>query len=449
VSTQAQAQAAATPQYSERYLWYVVFVLVLASTLSFIDRQILNLMIGPVKRDLGGLTDTQVSLIMGLAFAGFYNVMSYPAGRWADSGNRRNIMAAGIAAWSVMTALCGMAHTYVMLFLARMGVGVGEATLAPAANSMLTDYFPRERLPLAICFVSAAPFLGQGLANMIGGPLIQHLEAQPSVVMPVLGEVYSWQFVFLVVGLPGVLFALLMLTVREPARRGRMSESGKASFAEVWAFVKTRAGFFGLIFAGYLCLSTQGFALFSWIVEFFVRNHGWTKGEIGLTYGAISMVVGFSGSLFGGYVSSRLISRGRPDGTLRMVFFGTLFLGPLAALMTILPDPMMSIYMLVPVTFLMGMPPGLIISALQTIAPNELRGQSVAFYMIVVNFLSYTFAPTLPALMNDYVFGDELALGKSLSVLAVINYTIAAVCIGLGLRYFRRALKTAEAWQEK
>lgn len=445
--SQGQSQDAAAQPYSDRYMWYVVFVLMVASTLSFIDRQILNLMIGPVKRDLGGLSDTQVSLIMGLAFAGFYNLMSFPAGRWADSGNRRGIMAAGVAAWSVMTALCGMANTYVMLFLARMGVGVGEATLAPAANSVLTDYFPRARLPLAICFVSAAPFLGQGLANMIGGPLIQHLEAQPSVIVPLLGEVFTWQFVFLVVGLPGVLVAGLVLTIREPARRGRMSATGeKATFAQVWAFVKTRWQFFALIFTGFLCLSTQGFALFSWIVEYFVRNHGWTKGEVGLTYGAISMVVGFAGSLFGGYVSSRLIAKGRPDGTLRMVFLGTLFLGPLAAIMTILPDPWMCMAMLIPVTFLMAMPPGLIIAALQTVAPNELRGQSVAFYMIVVNFLSYTFAPTLPALMNDFVFDSEMALGKSLSTLAVVNYSIAAVCIGFGLRYFRRALKTAEAW---
>lgn len=446
MSTQSQSQGVSGQQFSDRYMWYVVIVLMIASTLSFIDRQILNLMIGPVKRDLGGLSDTQVSLIMGLAFAGFYNVVSYPAGRWADSGNRRGIMAAGVAVWSFMTALCGMAHTYAMLFLARMGVGVGEAALAPAANSLLSDYFPRDKLPLAICFVSAAPFLGQGLANIIGGPLIQHLESVPSTMVPVIGEVYSWQFVFLAVGLPGLLVALLMLTVREPKRTGRMSDEGKASFSEVWAFVKSRWQFFTLIFVGYLGLSTQGFALFSWIAEYFVRNHQWSKGEFGLTYGFISMTVGFAGSLFGGWLSMRLIKRKRLDGTLRIVFFAAVCQLPLAVTMTLLPNAWASMAMMIPLTFLMAMPPGLIITALQSIAPNELRGQSVAFYMIVVNFLSYTFAPTLPALLNDFVFQDEMALGKSISVLAAINYTIGAVCIGFGLRYFRRALKTAEAW---
>ena len=444
--SQTQFQGAAGQQFSNRYMWYVVIVLMIASTLSFIDRQIMNLMIGPVKRDLGGLSDFQVSLIMGLAFAGFYNVISYPAGRWADSGNHRGIMAAGVAAWSVMTALCGLAHTYVMLCLARMGVGVGEATLAPAANSLLADYFPRDRLPLAICFVSAAPFLGQGLANIIGGPLIQHLEAAPSTILPVIGEVYSWQFVFLAVGLPGLLVALLMLTVREPARHGRMSDEGKASFGEVWAFVKSRWQFFTLIFLGYLGLSTQGFALFSWIAEYFVRNHHWNKSQFGLVYGSISMTVGFAGSLFGGWLSTRLIARKRFDGTLRIVFFAALCQLPLAVTMTLLPNAWASMALMVPLTFLMAMPPGLIITALQSVAPNELRGQSVAFYMIVVNFLSYTFAPTLPAMLNDFWFHDELALGKSISVLAAFNYALGAICIGFGLRYFRRALKTAEAW---
>ncbi len=444
--SQGQSQTVSQQQFSDRYMWYVVIVLMIASTLSFIDRQILNLMIGPVKRDLGGLSDTQVSLIMGLAFAGFYNVVSYPAGRWADSGNRRGIMAAGVAAWSVMTALCGLAHTYVMLFLARMGVGVGEAALAPAANSLLSDYFPKDKLPLAICFVSAAPFLGQGLANIIGGPLIQHLEATPSTMVPIIGEVYSWQFVFLAVGLPGLLVALLMLTVREPKRTGRMSDAGKASFSEVWAFVKSRWQFFTLIFIGYLGLSTQGFALFSWIAEYFVRNHDWSKRDFGLTYGFISMTVGFAGSLFGGWLSTRLIKGNKLDGTLRIVFFAAICQLPLAVTMTLMPNAWASMALMVPLTFLMAMPPGLIITALQSIAPNELRGQSVAFYMIVVNFLSYTFAPTLPALLNDFWFQDEMALGKSISVLAAINYTIGAVCIGLGLRYFRRALKAAEAW---
>lgn len=435
------------PEFSDRYLWYVVGILTIGSTLSFIDRQILNLMIGPIKRDLGGLSDFEVSLIMGLAFAAFYNFMSYPAGRLADSGNRRNLMAAGVAAWSVMTALCGLATTYLQLFLTRMGVGVGEATLGPAANSALSDYFPRDKLPLAIGVVSASPFIGQGLANIIGGPLIDYLENTPNMVAPVIGEIYSWQMVFIIVGLPGLLVALLFVSVREPKRRGLVKEDGASvPFHEIWEFVKSRKTFFFLIFTAYLGLSTQGFALFSWLVEFFVRNHGWSKTEIGLTYGFIAMIVGIIGSVYAGFLAGRMIRRGVKDATLRIVFYGTLFLGPLAVILTLLPSAWATVAVLIPVTFLMALPSGLIISSLQAIAPNELRGQAVAFYLIAVSFLAYTFAPSLTPALSDFVFQDEMALGKSISILAAINYGVAAVCLGFGLKHYRAALEKAEAW---
>ncbi len=427
--------------YSERYLWYVVGILTIASTLSFIDRQILNVMIGPVKRDLGGISDTQVSLIMGLAFALFYNFLSYPAGRISDRYNRRNLMVAGVAGWSLMTALCGAASQYWQLFLARMGVGVGEATLGPAANSTLADLFTPERLPFAIGIVSAAPFIGQGLANIVGGPLIDYLEATPNVHLPLLGEVYSWQMVFIIVGLPGLLVAAALLTTREPARRGRdVAEDESVPFRDVWRFVLERKQFFALVFAAYLGLSTQGFSLFSWLVEYYVRNHGWSRTQIGLTYGSIAMIVGIIGSVWSGYYAGRLIARRTADATIRLVLYGTILLLPLATALTLVEDPVVAIWLLIPVTFLMAMPPGLIMTTLQAISPNELRGQMIAFYLISVSFLSYTFAPSLPALVSDYVFGSELALGKSISALAVINYTIAIGCLAASLRYYRQAL---------
>lgn len=435
-------------QFSRLYLGYVVFVLTLASTFSIIDRQILNVMIGPVKRDLGGISDFQVSLIMGFAFTFMYSILSYPAGWLSDRYNRRNLMAAGIASWSLLTMVCGAVSQYWHLFLARMGVGVGEATLGPASNSALADYFDAARLPLAIGVVSSAPFIGQGLANLAGGPLIDYLEATPNYVLPLLGEVYSWQMVFIVVGAPGLLVALAVWVLREPARRGKMNDQGRGvPFSEVWAFVQTRRRFFFLIFLAYLCLATQGWSLFSWLVEFYVRNHQWTRTEIGVVYGSIAMIVGIGGSVIGGVLAGVLIARKVQDATLRIVMYGTLVLLPTATVLTIVPDPWVGIALLIPVTFCMAMPPGLIMATLQAIAPNELRGQMVAFYLIAVNFLSYTFAPSLPALLSDFVFASELALGKSISILAVINYSVAAVCFWFGLKYYRDALDRAQAWK--
>lgn len=434
-------------RYPVRYLWYVVFVLTLASTLSYIDRQILNVMIGPVKRDLGGISDTQISLIMGLAFTLFYNALSIPMGRLADRADRRKMMFWGVTSWSLLTAACGLASQYWQLFVARMGVGVGEATLGPAANSSLADHFTRATLPIAIGFVSAAPFIGQGLANILGGPLIDYLESVPNVHLPVIGEVFSWQMVFIVIGLPGLLVGLLVLTTREPKREGRITEGdGSIPFADVWAYVKQRGLLFFLMFTAYLGLSIQGFSLFSWLVEYYVRNHSWTRTEIGLTYGTIAMVVGIAGSVFAGYLAGRMIARGTKDATLRIVMWTAVGLLPSATAFTLMPDPWMGIWVLVPVTFLMAMPSGLMMTTLQAIAPNEMRGQMVAFYLLAVNFISYTFAPSLPAVISDYVFQSELALGKSISMLAVVNYSVAIVCLAACLPPYRRALAEADNW---
>jgi len=434
--------------YSRFYLWYVVAILTLASTFSIIDRQILNIMIGPVKRDLGGISDFQVSLIMGFAFTFLYSVLSYPAGRIADRYSRKNLMVAGIASWSLLTMVCGLAHQYWHLFLARMGVGVGEATLGPAANSALADYFDASRLPLMIGIVSSAPFIGQGLANIAGGTLIDYLEATPNFVWPIVGELYSWQMVFIVVGAPGLLIALAMWFLQEPARRGKMRDTqDSVPFREVWAFVLERKKFFALVFLGYLCLATQGWSLFSWLVEYYVRNHDWTRSEIGLVYGSIALGVGIAGSVIGGLWAGWLISKNFVDGTLRVVMYGTIVLLPTAGLLTVVSDPWLGIILLIPVTFCMAMPPGLMMATLQAIAPNELRGQMVAFYLIAVNFLAYTFAPTLPAMMSDFIFADELALGKSISILAVFNYSLAAICFYFGLRQYRLAIEAAQAWR--
>ncbi len=434
--------------HGHRSAWYLIGLLLLASTLSFIDRQILNVMIGPIQRDLGGISDTQMSLIMGFAFALFYNFMSWPAGVMADRYNRRNLMAAGVAGWSLMTVFCGAASQYWQLFLARMGVGVGEATLGPAANSTLADSVSPDRLPLAIGVVSAAPFIGQGLANMLGGPLIDSLEAMPTISLPILDDIYTWQAVFFLVGAPGILVALLFFTYAEPLRMQRALAAGStASFMEVCAFVRQRWKFFALIFLGYLCLATQGWSLFSWLVEFYVRNHAWTRTEIGLVYGSIAMCVGIAGSVLSGYQAGRMMRRGIKDATLRLVLYSTLLLLVLAPALTLVEDGWQGIWLLVPVTFLMAMPAGLILTSLQAIAPNEMRGQMVAFYLIAVNFLSYTFAPSLPAVMSDFLFESPLALGKSISILAVGNYVIAALCLGLGLKFYRDALDKAGSWR--
>lgn len=436
-------------KYSNATLWYVVFMLTVASTLSFIDRQILNVMIGPIKRDLGGLSDTQISLIIGLAFSLVYSLTTLPLARIADRFNRRNVIVAGIFSWSLMTALAGMANSFWQLFVARMGVGVGEASLGPATTSMLADYFEERQLPLAYGIVATAPFIGTGLASIVGGPLIDYLEGQPRMLLPLFGEMFSWQTVLVVVGLPGIVLAALMFTIAEPKRLGVGADREEGySYRELWTFCVKRKRYLSFHFIAYLCLSIQGFAFLTWIVEFFVRKHGWSRTDIGLTYGSIALLVGILGSVWAGWYAGHMLARGRADAPMRLTMWGTIALGPLAVVMPLLANDMLAIALIIPITFFMAMPPGLSNAALQAISPNRLRGQMIAVYLICVSFLSYLFAPLIIGLMNDYVFGREDAIDLSLSSLAVVNYVIAAICLAFSLKPLEQAIRDVVEFQD-
>ena len=201
------------------YAWYVVGVLTLAYVLSFIDRQILSLMVEPIRRDLG-ISDKQMSLLMGASFAVFYTFFGIPLGRLADTRSRRGIIAVGIAFWSVMTTGCGLVNKFWQLALLRMGLGVGEASLSPSAYSLIFDYFRPAQRSTAISVYSMGIYIGSGLAFILGGLVIRSTSGQEHFILPLLGAMRSWQIVFFVVGLPGFLMSLLLLTIREPERQG-------------------------------------------------------------------------------------------------------------------------------------------------------------------------------------------------------------------------------------
>src|SRR3954468_8590846 len=210
----SERESAAT----QRYAWYVVAVLTLANVSGFVGRQILSLLVRPIHRDFG-ITDPQMSYLLGLSFAVFYSVLGIPSARWADRSSRRTIIGGGVALWSVFTTLCATASTFGRLFIMRLGVGVGEATLQAPGVSLISDYFPRERLSRAMSVYSLGIFVGSGLAYLIGGWVVGFAAATGTVDVPVFGAVRPWQTVFVAVGLPGLLIAALILGLREPARR--------------------------------------------------------------------------------------------------------------------------------------------------------------------------------------------------------------------------------------
>ena len=261
--------------------WYVVGVLSLAYICSFIDRSVLGLMVGPIREDLG-ISDTQFSLLHGFAFAIFYTLLGIPIAWLADRASRRNIIAAGIAVWSLMTALCGLARTFGAMFLARVGVGVGEAALSPAAYSMIADLFPREKLGRALGVYSSGVFVGIGLSFIIAAVLIGALD---TVTLPVVGELTPWRLTLILVGMPGLVIAALCFTFREPRRLG--AKAGGVPLRQVGRFFGQNASLYLLHFIAFSMLTLLFNAQMTWLAEYLIRIHGMERGAAGPALGLI------------------------------------------------------------------------------------------------------------------------------------------------------------------
>ena len=259
--------------------WGLVVVLTIAYAISFVDRQIISLMVEPIKDHLD-LSDTEISLLMGPAFAIFYTIMGIPLGRVADKFNRRNLIVAGMSLWCLMTAASGLARNFMQLFLARIGIGVGEAALSPAALSMISDSFPPDKRTSPIGFYNSAIYIGSGLALVLGGMVIQIVTTSPPVIVPLFGELVPWQTTFIVVGLPGLVIAAIIGFMREPVRKDIIkSEDGDAaelSMSDVLAYVWKGRNIYGSIFIGMAVVAGVNFMFQGWIPTLYTRVHGWT-----------------------------------------------------------------------------------------------------------------------------------------------------------------------------
>lgn len=435
------------PWPSPATAWYVVGVLVVAYLIALVDRQILTLLVQPIRRDLG-LTDTQLSLLIGLAFAVLYTVAGIPIARLADRRPRRTIIAVGVFVWSVMTFLCGLAQTYWQLFLARIGVGVGEAALQPSAYSMLSDYFPPKRLGRAIGTYSTGLFVGGGLALIVGGAVIGALSGAESTHIPVLGEVRNWQLAFIVVGAPGVLLTLvLMLTVKEPARRGvaQTAQDGARS-AELTRFFRDNFATVSRIVAAFSFGGIAVVGYLAWVPEFLRRSFGWAMADIGLVFGLVMAVSGTAGTLFGGWFVDRLARQGHRDAPMRASIIAFAFLVPAAVAAPLMPTAEASLAVLALLLFFIGMQQGYSPVALQLITPNQLRAQVIAVYFLIAQVMALGLGPTIIALVTDYVFGDDAALAWSLSLVGGLTGGLGLLFLLAGRKPYLRSVERAAAW---
>jgi MFS family permease len=419
--------------------WYAVAVLMLAYISSFIDRQILGLLVAPIRRDLE-ISDTQMSLLMGLAFALLYTVLGFPVGRLADSRSRRGIIAWGIAIWSVMSAACGLARTYGQLLLARVGVGVGEAALSPPGYSLIADYFPPHRLATALSVYSMGIYIGSGLANLIGGAVIGFAARGDVFHWPIVGEVRAWQSVFLVIGLPGLAIALLMRTVPEPPRRGAARAVERVPIRAVVRYLRDNARTFITLDVGVALISLVNYGTAAWVPSWLIRVHGWSAARAGVTLGPITMVFGSLGIVGAGWLADRLRARGRADAKMLVCLLsaaGELVTGTLYLTAR---DTTTALLWFAPFSLFAAGPFGAAAAAIQEISPDRMRAQMSALYLLALNLLGLGLGPTAVALMTDRVFGDPLAVGRSILVVTVVGLVLASAIIAAGLGAYRRTV---------
>lgn len=442
VSAGAPAREAAWP--NARYAWFVVALLMLAFTSSFIDRQILTLLVGPIRADLQ-ITDTQFSLLVGLAFSLFYAFWGLPLGYAADRYSRRWIIAIGVAFWSLATVASGLAETYWQLFFARMAVGIGEATLTPAAASLIADYFAPERRGRAMAVYATGVYWGSGLALMTGGMVLNLISAMPGLSTSLFADFQPWQIVFFIVGAPGLLIAALMLLIREPVRRGVApaadpSAAGPGGHPKLVTFMLRQARTLLLTFLGFSFLGVIVIGYLTWIPAIFMRSFGWAAEDVGLAFGMIVMIFGTGGILAGGWLSDRLLKAGRKDAPIRAGLYGGLAAIPFAIAAPLVPSAELVLVLAAIALFFATSTQALPVIAIQLMSPNVLRGRLASIYFLFGSILIFTAGPSLVAAVTDFVFRDDNAVAISLAAVCAIAAPLGVICLAGALRPYRRTI---------
>ncbi|GHF16456.1 MFS transporter [Kordiimonas sediminis] len=429
---------------SKTYAWYTVFLLLVVYTFSFIDRQILGLL-GPAIIEDFEISDTQFGILTGFAFAVFYTAFGLLCARIADSRPRKGLIAVGLALWSLMTAGSALAQSYLHLFLMRMGVGVGEATLAPGANSIIADSFPKERLATALSVYSMGIPVGSAIAFIIGGKVLEISESLPDITLPMVGALSGWQKTFLIVGIPGLLLTVLILLLKEPTRKGLTGDKASLPVSEVVAFLKTRARAMSGLCMGVSLNACVGFGTATFLTIFFMRKHGMSPADVGITFGVMSLFTGSLGLLVGGWIADKLVFKGRKDAHILALMVAPLGYFIPSVLFPQMSDLTMAWIILGVANFFINLPSGVAYAGLQIITPNQMRGQVIALYVLTTSIVGYGGGPFLIGWIVDNVFGDPMRIDDAISLVVLITTPIGIASFLWCRKAFARAVAEEEA----
>lgn len=409
---------------NQGYAWFVVIILMTLYIFSFVDRMIIALLVTPIKEHLN-LTDTDIGLLHGLAFAVFYTFVGVFLARLADSWNRVKLIAIGVLLWGLATAACGLAGSFASLFVARMLVGVGEATLSPAAYSLISDYFPPEKRARAMSLYTSGIYFGVGIAMIFGGLVIKLVSGSDGLDLPLVGSVEPWQAVFFLVGLPGILLCVLVrFAIREPERR-EVSASAP-TFAAFRAFFMQRRRIYLGHYIGFAFLVLYSYTFSAWSPAVLTRTFEITAADAGLWLGLTILISAPAGIMLGSVLSTKLRPRYGKGSALQIGGFAAV-LAIVPAMLFPLASSIVSAILLMGLTqFLISVPFGIAPAALHEVTPNQYRGQIIAMYLFFINIIGLGTGPLIAGLITDYVFADEAMIGYSLMIVAMVFLPLSA-----------------------
>jgi MFS family permease len=429
--------------------WLTVAMLVAAYALSFVDRQILSLLVEPLKTDLH-ITDTQIGLLQGPAFGLFYSVLGLPLGWLADRVNRVRLIAIGIFLWSVMTISCGLATDFGGLFLGRVGVGVGEATLVPAAISLLADLFKPQRRALPMSVFTAGLSLGAGLALVLGGSFILYAKSGAATLPLVgawLGQHHPWQVVFLMAGAAGVPVTLAVLALSEPSRQTADSLSHNTDApAGGGAYLKAHWKLFAPLLAGTSLLYLYTNALAGWMPSLFIRSFGWTPMQVGLRLGFWIMAAAVTGNIASGFVATAIARRGQVDAPLRTMLIGSGLMVPVSLLAALAPTPSLAMVGVIFIYLSTALCFGIATTTVVAVTPGRLRGLMVALYLLLGNLVGMSLGPLSVGVLLDRVLHDPRKVGWAIAAVAAATIPAGFLLMrSIRPRYAVRAAALATA----
>ncbi len=394
---------------------YTLVALVVAVTLAFLDRQILNLVVDAIRSDVQ-ITDTQFSLLQGAAFSLVYTTAMLPLAWATDRFNRKYIIIGSVIAWSAMTVAFGLAEGFIALLIARAGLALGEAGISPATTSFVRDAYPRHRQATAISIMTLGVYFGGAISLAGGGPALAWLQSLQTEEGLPLG-LSAWRMLFVGAGALGIVSVALLFFIREPKRVQRAGEPiSWRDYLRLLTAVRSQV-------LAYLCAYTGIFLLLSsaasWLPALFMRTHGWSPQTVGLSFGIVQLACGVIGALNAGWIVDRLSAQGDAKAQIRVVRFGVLAAAVGTILAAVLPNAVLAL-LASGLTFLgAGICLGLGAMGFQAMFPARFSGRGVATYLLVTGVLGASVGPTVVPMLAG-LLGDGKNVGPALGICSAL-----------------------------